>query len=297
MEVRESLHFTAEADFKKLDYFLRTMGVSRRIITKLKYQDGLLINGESATTIRPVYTGDTVTVCFPKENTLSCEPQVGPLDILYEDIDLLALNKPNGIATHPALGTKDHTLGNFVSQYYQDENTPLPFRPVSRLDKETSGVILVAKHSYAHSVLSEQMRSGVFQKKYLALVFGIPKESSGVIDFPIIEEDAASLRRVCRADGKKAYTKYRVLSQKNPYSLLEIEITTGRTHQIRVHLNEIGHPIVGDPLYGNVPGKRLYLHSYATSFLHPVTKEALTLNAPCNFETILQNIENEEFPL
>lgn len=287
MEVRNFLELEAQADYCKLDYFLKSKGISRRIITKMKFNEGLLINGVPATTIHPVAKGNKITLRFPEENTLSCKPQEGPLSILYEDADLLALNKPHKIATHPAIGTKENTLGNFLSQYYQDHRHPMPFRPISRLDKETSGVILVAKHSFAHSMLSEQMQSNAFQKKYLALVEGVLPETNGEIKFPIARESEQSLRRVCREDGKYAHTIYRVLAHNEISSLVELELKTGRTHQIRVHMKAIGHPVIGDPLYAEIPGDRLYLHSYQTTFCHPVTGKRMTITAPCDFSSMI----------
>ncbi|MBO5408945.1 MAG: RluA family pseudouridine synthase [Clostridia bacterium] len=281
------MELEAETDYRKLDYFLKSKGISRRIITKLKFQEGLLINGIPSTTIHPVAKGDKITLRFLQEDTLSCKPQKGPLSILYEDADLLAVNKPPKMATHPALGTKENTLGNYISQYYMDNDSPMPFRPVSRLDKETGGVIIVAKHSFAHSVLSEQMQTNLFQKKYLALTEGVFQKDSGEIIHPIARESEQSLRRVCREDGKYAHTIYRVLTHNETTSLVELELKTGRTHQIRVHLNAIGHPIIGDPLYGTVTGDRLYLHSYQTIFRHPITGERITITAPCDFETLL----------
>ena len=294
MAVRESLTFVAKTSYKRLDFFLKQMGISRRLITALKYIECLRINHQSATTIQPVFPGDTVTLLFPREATLSCEPEVGEINVVYEDEDILAVNKPYGIATHPALGTKNGTLGNFVSHYYQAQGCPLPFRPVSRLDKETSGILLIAKHSLSHHSLSEQQKNGSFQKKYLALAEGILQKKTGDLIYPIARETETSLRRVVRADGKPAQTRYRVLEENKHRSLLELELFSGRTHQIRVHLSHIGHPVVGDRIYGT-PSDRLYLHSHTIRFFHPVTGQEMELRAPCDFN--LSQIENEELKL
>ena len=294
MAVRTSLSYTAEADHKKLDFFLRSRGISRRLITDLKYIDCLLVNGTPATTIHPIRQGDTVTLLFPPEETLSCEPQKGNFPILYEDEDILAVEKPAGIATHPALGTKDGTLGNFVSQYYLEQNCPLPFRPVSRLDKETSGLVLIAKHKLSHHNLAEQQAKGLFQKQYLALVSGVPEKQSGEITFPIARESETSLRRICHSDGKPAHTIYNIIAQHRNLALLQLDLKTGRTHQIRVHLSKIGHPVLGDKMYGTTPAKLLYLHSFKAKFFQPVTKKPMEITAPCNFKTLLSQFENEE---
>lgn len=295
MQIRKQLCFVAGSKHERLDYFLKGQGISRRIITKLKYIGCLLVNGKPVTTRHPVMAGDEITLLFPRETELSCEPEQGNFNILYEDGDLLAVDKPDGIATHPALGTTSGTLGNFVTQYYVDNGYPMPFRPVSRLDKTTSGVLVVAKHGLSHHILSNQKQNGCFRKLYLALVSGIPEKISGEISFPIARESETSLKRVCREDGKPARTCYRVLMSNQNVSLLELELFTGRTHQIRVHLSQIGHPIVGDSMYGGIPAKRLYLHSHRVEFYHPVTKEKLQIVSPSDFETILSTIENEDF--
>lgn len=297
MELREKLCFLAQSNHERLDYFLKGQGISHRIITKLKYIGCLQINGQSVTTRHPVAAWDEVTLLFPKETELSCEPQSGDFSILYEDCDLLAVEKPYGIATHPALGTANGTLGNFVTQYYVENGCPMPFRPVSRLDKTTSGVLVIAKHGLSHHILSQQKQNGTFRKIYLALVSGIPQHPSGNITFPIARESETSLKRVCREDGKPAHTYYRVLMSNQNFSLLELELFTGRTHQIRVHLSQMGHPIVGDSMYGGIPAKRLYLHSYRVQFSHPITKECMSVISPSDFETILSSIENEDFLL
>ena len=294
MEVRERLIFHAEKEYQKLDFFLKSHGISRRIITKLKYAGCLLINGDPATVIQPVCQGDTVTIRFPREETLSCLPQKGDLRILYEDRDILVLDKPYGIATHPALGTKDGTLGNFVSCYFLEEGCPMPFRPIHRLDKTTSGVIVVAKHALAHYHLAEQMKNRTFQKKYLALVWSVPKTKKGKITFPIARESETSLRRICHPNGKEAETCYRLLHHTETASLLELKIRTGRTHQIRVHLQAIGHPVIGDTVYGGIKGDRLYLHSYQAKLIHPITGNAMTFCAPCDFASVLQTFGKED---
>lgn len=294
MAVRTSLTFLAQTSYKRLDFFLKSKGISRRLITSLKYIDCLTINNQPVTTVHPVFPGDKVTLLFPREQELSCEPEAEKIQIIYEDDDILAVHKPHGIATHPALGTKGGTLGNFVSYYYQSQGCPLPFRPVSRLDKETSGLLLIAKHSLAHHSLSEQQKNGTFRKKYLALVTGVPKEQTGDLTFPIARESETSLRRVVRSGGKPSRTRYRVVSHTNDFSLLELELFTGRTHQIRVHLHHIGHPVLGDKQYGTPAQSRLYLHSHTVSFLHPVTQEPMELSAPCDFHSILSQSENEE---
>lgn len=293
MQIRDTLYFQAEHNWKRLDFFLKANGISRKIITQLKYIGCLKINGEPAITIQPVFKGDTVTLVFPDETEFSCAPQPGEFKILYEDCDILAIDKPYGIATHPAAGTKNGTLGNFVSQYYLDNGYHLAFRPVSRLDKDTSGVILIAKNRLSHHILSEQMKTNRFQKTYLALVSGVPSQRSGEITFPISRETEHSLIRVCRADGKPAHTIFRVADSSAAESLLELDLKTGRTHQIRVHLKEIGHPIIGDSLYGTIPAKRLYLHSYQTTFFHPITNQPMQLKAPCPFGEILHKRGNK----
>ncbi len=283
MGVRTSLSYQATSSWKRLDFFLKDRGISRKLITSLKYIGCLQVNGSPATTIHPVSAGDIVTLLFPPENTLSCAPEEGSFSILYEDDDILVIDKPYGIATHPAPGTKGGTLGNFVSGYYQTCGCPISFRPVSRLDKTTSGVIVIAKHAFSHHRLSAQQTDGTFQKTYLALVEGIPAPPEGTIRFPIIRETPTSLKRICHPEGKPAHTDYRVLSHRETKALVELQLKTGRTHQIRVHMSQIGHPLTGDLLYGGSPWERLCLHSWRTGFVHPVTNQPMTFTAPCEF--------------
>lgn len=282
MEIRKSISFIANDDYKKLEAFLRENGISRRIITKLKYIDCLLVNDIPTNTIAKVSKGDKVTLVFPEETELSCTPQKGLLDIIYEDLDILVINKAYGIATHPAGGTKDGTIANFVTNYYVENGYSMPFRPVSRLDKDTSGVLVIAKNKLAHSILSEQMKNGCYKKIYYAKVSGNVLKD-GEITAPIEREKEGSMIRICRADGKKAHTLYKVIENKNNQTLLEVELKTGRTHQIRVHLKEIGHPIIGDLLYGTTNADRLYLHSFKTAFTHPVTNKKMSFTALTNF--------------
>lgn len=282
MEVRKSISFIANKDYIKLEIFLKEKGISRRIITKLKYIDCLLVNNIPKNTASKVSKNDKVTLLFPIENEISCNPQKGELNIIYEDLDILVLNKACGVATHPAGGTKDSTIANFVTNYYMENGYNIPFRPVSRLDKETSGVIVIAKNKLAHSILSEQMKRGEYKKQYYARVSGNVL-NDGEITAPIDREMEGSVLRVCRSDGKNAHTIYRVIEHNKKESLLEIELKTGRTHQIRVHLKKIGHPIIGDLLYGTIIADRLYLHSYKTELIHPVTNEKMVFLAKLEF--------------
>ena len=278
--IRKSITFTAGDDFKKLSTFLKKNDISTRIINEIKRSDGLILNGRPAYTIDSVKKGDSVTVIFLEEQRISCDPEDIPIKIIYEDSDLLVVDKPNGIATHPASGTGGGTLANAVTNYFINCGYRIPFRPVSRLDKETSGVIVLVKNKYSHLVLSKQMMSGQYKKVYIARASGLIYED-GEINRPIGRESEESLKRVCREDGKPARTIYKVLKTQKDSTLLELLLKTGRTHQIRVHLESIGHPIIGDPVYGNVSWERMLLHAACVEFLHPVTGEKL------KFESIL----------
>ena len=284
--IRSCLEFTADVDYKKLKNFLYKNDISVRLLNGIKRLDMVLVNSVPAYTIASINKGDKVTVLLPYEDTISCEPEDIPVNIIYEDLDILVVSKPHGMVTHPASGSYFHTLGNAVTNYYINSGYKIPFRPVSRLDKETSGLIVIAKNKYSHLVLSREMAEGSYEKVYLARVTG-NVEGDGEITEPIGRECEGTVRRACRLDGKYAHTIYKVLEKGDNSTLLEVEIKTGRTHQIRVHMEHIGHPIIGDPIYGITPYERMLLHASYVSFNHPVTKERISFKSPIQLSNIL----------
>ncbi len=266
---------TGEYDGLRVDETLRRhFGISGSLIKDLKkFDDGLLLNGEHIRTIDCVKIGDVLTVTMHEGDSENIIPQDIPLDIMYEDEDILIVNKQPGIPTHPSMGHPQNTLANGVMAHYRNNGESHVFRAVNRLDRDTSGVMCIAKNSYAHARLIERMHSGGLERKYTAIVCG-EITGEGTIDAPIAR--TGFIERSVSGDGQRAVTHYRVLKNTGGYSLVELQLETGRTHQIRVHMSHIGCPLLGDWLYGT-EDKGLFprqaLHSSYLKLIHPVTGE------------------------
>ena len=274
-----TLTFTVDEAYedKKLLSFLKTRGgLSSRLIGKLKKEEnGMLCNGVRCRTVDRVHKGDTVEINIPDESTSSV-PGDFPLDIIYEDDDILVINKPAGLAMHETHNHVGDTLANAVAGYLIKNGKGGPFRAVGRLDKDTSGIVVCALHSFGASVLS-----GNIKKTYLALV-DKKYTGCGVIDVPIYRPDPMKTLRACGLYGEKAVTKWECIASDGNASLLKIQLETGRTHQIRVHFSYIGSPLMGDDMYGGSLKKigRHALHCCRVEFLHPVTKKKTVFDAP-----------------
>ncbi len=259
-------------------------GLSRRMLIEMKKRtDGILLNGAHVTVRQVLHEGDFLTLHFEDVEASEVEATPMPLDILYEDEDIIVLNKPAPMPTHPSRGHHTDTLANGLAAYFAD--TPFVFRVLNRLDGVTSGVVLVAKNKLSSSRLSADLREGRFEKHYLAFAQGYFPEKSGRMDQNIKRAFPSIIKRcVCASDeGETALTTYQVLYAGEKMSILDCFPHTGRTHQIRVHLSSAGHPILGDFLYGTedarLPG-RVGLHLGKLSFPHPGTGERMTLIAP-----------------
>ena len=261
--------------------FLLQHGFTATLIKKVKF-GGVSINGQTVTMRGTVKHGDTVFVNFPDSVSEGIPPIDMPLDIVYEDEYMIAVNKPKNMPTHPSKGNNLPTLANGIMAYFGGNHT---FRSINRLDRDTSGIVLMAKDAYSAAALSSSMKKGEFQKKYIAKIEGVPKENHGIIDAPIRRECEGEMKRIVADDGKRAITEYTVISDDGQNSLVEIILHTGRTHQIRVHFSYIGHPLVGDFLYGKrIENESYLLHCFELSLPHPKTKERLILQAKCDFE-------------
>lgn len=261
--------------------------VSGTLLKKLKkLPDGIVLNGKRIFTNEKLHTGDEISISVGDgENSENIISEKGALDILYEDEDILAVNKGPRLPVHPSKGHVSDSLANRIAYYYENRGEKFVFRCVTRLDKDTSGVCLIAKNAYAHDLLTLQFSSGKIEKTYVAAVVGEVTDKSGTIDKNIrrLPNLATIKRETCEnGDGKRAITNFKVLQKKNGFSLLEIKPETGRTHQIRVHLSSEGFPIAGDWLYGKEGGKidRQALHCEKLSFIHPIKKEKISLFAP-----------------
>lgn len=270
----------------RLSSFLREeMGMSSGLMNRLKWQEKLFVNGVPQYTNYPVVPGDVITV--PLEEP---EPQYpaedGEITILYEDEHILAVDKPAGMLVHPSRSKNTGTLANLVIGYYEKTGQHCAFHPVTRLDRDTYGVVLLAKNAHIHGALNELHRMGTLRKTYHALVYGAPETDRGTINAPIARRPLPSLLRQVQADGKPSVTEFTVLERMGECAKLELRPITGRTHQLRVHCTYMGFPILGDPQYGTPESmeksRSLGLQSQLLcakklEFPHPVTGEKLKI--------------------
>ena len=282
---------------------------SRTAVQRLVRQELVMINGKIAKKGNRVAAGDTVGIREAKLRPSRFTPEEIPLDILYEDDDLLIVNKPSGLLTHPSAGERRQTLVNALLHHCGKRLSGIggELRPgiVHRLDKDTSGILMVAKHDESHKDLARQIQERSVEKHYLTLAKGIMKSSSGTIDAPLLKSQVKGRNKVFISPSKKAkdsLTHFRVIETfGGEYSLLEVRIITGRMHQIRVHLEAIGHPVVGDELYGHrktnalfeeLGLKRQFLHAYRLKFQHPRSHEWMEFTAPLpkDLEQVLQSL-------
>lgn len=260
------------------DFLRRRAGLSLTLWRKIKTGGTLKVNSFPASIQSLVHPNDVITVTWPEESTIAAEPL--PLIVTYEDEWLLIVDKPPGMLVHPAAGEHSGTLANGIMHYYLKHNYSCGFHPVNRLDRYTSGLVLIAKRPDIQHWFNQNQQ--YIDKQYLAIVSGIPQPTCGIIDAPIGRKTNSIIEREVRPDGQKAITHYRALSCFSHASLLEILLKTGRTHQIRVHLSYIGHPLLGDDLYGGSTDliARQALHAARLSLPHPVSRRPLIINSP-----------------
>jgi 23S rRNA pseudouridine1911/1915/1917 synthase len=259
------------------------MGLSVTLIKKVKF-GGVFINGVNVHMRALVHTGDTVDVKLPEAKSENIRAIDIPLDIIYEDDYLIAVNKPSGMPTHPSKGNSLPTLAEGIMAHFAGES--FVFRAINRLDRDTSGIVIIAKDAISADKLSKEMKRGGYVKKYSAIVSGVPAPEHAIIDAPIEREHEGNIKRIVREDGKRAVTEYTVAKiLEDGDSLCEITLHTGRTHQIRVHMAYIGHPLRYDFLYGEREGDEIYrLHAKSIEFTHPFTGERIKLTSKADFE-------------
>lgn len=266
------------------EYLLQKKGLSNRLLIKAKQAQGaILVNGEYKTVRYQLKQGEELKIVFPPEKVSPyLTPEPLPLDIIYEDDDLLILNKPANMATMPSRNHPTGTLANRIIAYYKQDQLPFTVHVVTRLDKDTSGLVLVAKHQYSHSLLSIMQRQNQIERRYQAVVHGTLKNSHGIINVPIGRHPDSIIERIVTASGQTALTHYQVMKRVNNKTFVNIQLETGRTHQIRVHFAYLGHPLLGDTLYGGEQKdiKRQALHCSVIRFIHPVTKEIVQCHTP-----------------
>lgn len=284
----------------RLDLYIanETNDLSRALIKKLLEEGNILVNGIIKKSSYKVKNGDKIQISIPEVKETKIEAQDIPIEIVYEDNDIIVVNKPKGLVVHPANGNPDGTLVNAIMNICKDSLSGIggEKRPgiVHRLDKDTSGLLIVAKNDKAHLKMSEMIKDRKVKKIYIALVRGVVKENEATINMPIGRNKKDRKKMAVDKNGKEAVTHFKVLKRYDKYTLLEIKIDTGRTHQIRVHMAEIGYPIVGDEVYSN--GKNEFnvkgqmLHAKSLEFEHPITGKKMFLQAdlPDYFKKVIE---------
>ena len=282
---------------------LKDKDLSRVAAQRLIDEENILVNGKKTKSSYKLNLDDIVTIIKKEAKETEIKPQDIPLDIVYEDNDILVVNKQKGLVVHPGNGNPDGTLVNAIMNHCKESLSGIggEIRPgiVHRLDKDTSGILIIAKNDKAHINISEQIKNHEVKKTYIALVRGIVRENMATIDMPIARSNKDRTKMAVSKNGKNAITHIKVLERFKGFTLLEVNIETGRTHQIRVHLSEIGYPIVGDYVYSN--GKNQFnvvgqmLHSMRIEFKHPVTNKQMKLEAelPEYFKEVLTSLRKE----
>ncbi len=272
-----------EAGLRLQTILRQRLGFSAAQVKRLKQCGGILCNGQPAFATRLAQAGDCICCRLPQEApSPHIQPVPGPVCIRYEDADLLVLDKAAGVPVHPSQGHFTDSLANHLAYVMEQRGTPFVFRAVNRLDRNTSGLLVVAKHAHAHSLLGQMLHSGAFHREYLALVCGAVRPRQGVVDAPILDVPGQLARRV-DPGGARAVTHYETLVEGGPYALLRLWLETGRTHQIRVHMASIGHPLAGDFLYGTECRQILQVHALHASRIclrQPITGQAIQVESP-----------------
>ena len=283
-------HVPAHIEQVPVKEFLRKAGLSLTLRRKIKHHGSISANNQPRSWTDQLYGGEHVRVTWPS----SCQVDPVPMDlqIAYEDEALLIIDKPAGLMTHPSAKKESITLANAVLHHYQSTGQSCGFHPVHRLDRQTSGLILIAKNGHYHNCLAKDGLKTI-ERAYHAIVTGVPTPEKGTICSPIARKPGSIIERIVSPDGQSAITDYHTLASHIDASVLQITLHTGRTHQIRVHFASMGHPLLGDDLYGGSTNliARTALHSAKLSFLHPVTNQPLTIKSslPSDMQSVLKH--------
>ena len=294
-----------ESQGKRLDRYVTEQNteITRTAVQRLIDEKNILVNGKEQKASYKVNENDVVEVEIPEPKKIEIKAEDIPIEVIYEDSDIIVVNKPKGMVVHPGNGNVDGTLVNAIMAKCEGSLSGIggEIRPgiVHRIDKDTSGLLIVAKNDKAHVNLSEQIKEHKVKKTYIALVRGVVKENEATIDMPIGRSKTDRKKMAVCKDGKNAVTHIKVLKRWEHYTLLQVNIETGRTHQIRVHLSYIGYPIIGDYTYSN--GKNEFgvvgqcLHAQKLEFKHPTTNKIMELEAPLPeyFQEIIQKLDNK----
>ena len=283
--MRLTYFITHEDSGKTVEVILKyKLNLSGRLIKKLKYIGRILCNSSPVHVNHIVKDGDTIDVLIDlEEEETEIVPEDLPIFIVFEDNGLIVLNKQPGIVVHPTSYHRSGTIANALAHHFKIKGEKRKIRPVSRLDRDTTGIIVFAKNQYIQEQLIQQMASKAFIKEYIGIVSGIVSNKTGTIDLPIDRKPGSIMERHISPSGLRAVTHYEVVEYLNNATCLKFHLETGRTHQIRVHCKAIGHPLIGDTLYSDRPScliSRQALHSSYVSFLHPVTQTRIQLSAP-----------------
>lgn len=304
----QELYLTAEEQGERIDRFLSAdlEDLSRSYIQKLMKDGRILVNGKPVKANYKLSAGDEICVSVPEPETLDIQPENIPLDILYEDDDILIVNKPKGMVVHPSPGHYSHTLVNAVLYHCGENLSGINgvIRPgiVHRIDMDTTGSLLICKNDRSHQILAEQLKEHSITRRYHAVVYGNFKEERGTVNAPIGRHPVDRKKMSTKSSsGRPAVTHYRVLERFGNYTYIECELETGRTHQIRVHMSSIGHPILGDAVYGpakcpfNLEGQTL--HAKILGIRHPSTGEYMEFDAPLPeyFVSLLNLLRKQNF--
>lgn len=281
------------------EYLQNELGISHRTLVKLKKDSSMLLNGESVYVTKKLKAGDIFEIILKDEESENVLPEAADLDIVYEDDYIIAVNKKAGMPIHPTKGHFTGTVANALAYYWLKKGRSIKIRPINRLDKDTSGLVFFAKNSHVQHLMSKEKSS--FEKEYIAVVEGILKYDKGIIDLPIRKEGFNTIKRIVCEDGQRAITSYKVIKKSNAGSLLSIKLITGRTHQIRVHMSHLGHPLYGDDLYGGSREiiQRQALHAEKVCFIHPATGTDIELYAkiPEDIKMLCERLDLQAHPL
>lgn len=283
-----------DSNVKIKDFLKQKINLSTRFIKASAIGKKLEVNSNKVKLNYVLKAGDKIEIDVKKDESQNIEPQKMNLSIVYEDEDVIVVNKPAGIVVHPTKSYPDNTLANGLLYYFKEKGENCIVRLVSRLDMDTSGLILVAKNQFSHMSLARDMNLESFKKGYMAIVHGNLKEKSGTIDAPIYRVGGDTIKRVIDERGQRSITHYEVAESFSKADLVKLQLETGRTHQIRVHLSSIGHPIIGDLLYGGEDKliKRQALHAYKLAFPHPRTGEIISLQTelPLDMQELIKKL-------
>ena len=276
------LNYTIQENDKTVKSILTgNLKFSGRLSKKLERNGKIYLNGKTVKLNKSIFAGDELSIEFDEEEDRYAAVDI-PLDIIYEDDDLLVVNKQPYIVVHPTRSHQNNTIANGLAYYFKKNNINRKVRFINRLDMNTSGIVVIAKNPYVHNELGKQMKSNSIEKFYYALVEGLMTENEGRINAPIARLNPEDIMRIVHPSGKECITEFIAEKKFNNMTLVKLKLITGRTHQIRVHLKHIGHPIVGDTLYGS---KSLFidrqaLHCYEMKLIHPITNKELVITCP-----------------